>query len=119
MVSEDYSQAPLLEQGRIVGLLNKESIANWMGRKAIEQTPDFFLSETTIGDIIPSDASSDNYKIISRKTNLVEGRDQFIDMLGSAIPLEALLITEGGRDNEKLLGIITRSEDLGTIIKNI
>lgn len=119
MVTNDFSQAPILEDGKIIGLLNKESIANWMGRNVADGEPDFLLSDTKVKTLISSGLPKGNYKIIPRTINLVEARDLFLEKLGSIVPLEVLLITQNGKPNESLLGIITRNEDLGVIIKNI
>ncbi len=119
MVKDDYSQAPILDNGKIIGLLTKEGIATWLGQLAINDDTIICTKETTVGKLIPHINTTDNFKLISRKTNIVQARDYFIEALGRPIPLETLLITENGRDSEGLIGIITRSEDLGVIIKSL
>lgn len=119
MVLNDYSQAPILENGKTAGLLTKEGIATWLGQLAIKDDTIICTKETTVGNLTPHINTIDNYKLISRKTNIVEARDYFIEALGKPVPLEALLVTDNGRATEGLLGIITRSEDLSVIVKNL
>ncbi|WP_373523912.1 hypothetical protein [Aquiflexum sp.] len=48
--------------------------------------------------------------------DFVTAREYFIDNFGKKDLIEVLFITENGRRNEPLIGIITLSEDLEMII---
>lgn len=117
MVLNDFSQAPIIEDNIIVGMLNAEAVSKWLGKKIEEDI--ISLKETKVEEVLSCSDTQNNFKIIKRKTNLFEVQQIFIDNIGRVTPLEALIITENGKPTEAPIGIITRTEDLATIIKEI
>lgn len=117
MISKDYSQAPIIEDNTMVAMLNAEAIAKWLGKKIEEDI--ISIKETKVLEILSCSDTQNNFKIIKRNTTLFEAQQIFLDNIGNNTPLEALIITENGKSTELPIGIITRTEDLATIIKKI
>jgi predicted transcriptional regulator len=116
MIEKDYSQAPIIKEDFIIGLMDFEAIARWVG--AIHQegivTPD--LESSTIADLLGSISRLKNFRVIKKDTDFVTARECFVDSLGTSNIVIALIITENGRRDEPPIGIITLSEDLEKII---
>lgn len=116
MLSKDFSQAPIMDHDKIIAMLNSEAIAKWLGSKADDLIAP---QDTRVEEILSCSDTRNNFKLISRKTTLFEVLDIFIACIGNPTPLEALIITEHGKATEKPIGIITRSEDLAMVIREI
>lgn len=116
MVEKDYSQAPIVKEGYILGLINYEAMARWMAKLTATPEPLKLFRESSIQDVINGITRLKNYRIIKKTTDFVTAREYFVESLGNPHPAEALLITETGRRDEPILGIITISEDLEKII---
>jgi len=67
----------------------------------------FSLAETPISQVLEYVEDEDNYRFVSRNKSLLEVLQLFEDYAGSGRRLEAVLITDSGKPNEKLLGIVT------------
>lgn len=117
MVEMDFSQAPIVKEGYILGLINYEALARWMARLTATPEPLKLFRESTIQDVLNGIIRLKNYRIIKKTTDFVTAREYFVESLGNPHPAEALLITENGRRDEPILGIITISEDLEKIIE--
>lgn len=116
MIDKDYSQVPILKDGYLLGMINFESIARWMAKISKLENPFEVCKKTTVEDVFKATQHLKNYRIIKSNTDFVTARECFIDSLGKKDLTEALFITENGRRNEPLIGIITLSEDLEMII---
>jgi CBS domain-containing protein len=104
----NYSQFPVYDKNnKFVGLLSERCIARWLA----SQVKDNFvsLSNTTIGEVLEYDETDgSNVCFISKDTTIYDALNKFTahhDMKYS--PIEAVLITEHGKESEELLGIIT------------
>ena len=101
-----FSQFPVYHKGNFVGLLTENGITNWLSRSLLRDT--CFLSETKIADVLGFEEKESNYLFISRNLSVFEAKSKFLDHLNNGnARLDALLITENGKPNESLLGIIT------------
>ncbi|SMD45735.1 Predicted transcriptional regulator with C-terminal CBS domains [Aquiflexum balticum DSM 16537] len=116
MVEKDYSQVPIIKEGYILGMVNFESIARWMAKITTLESPFEICKKSTIEDVFKATQQFKNYRIIKSNTDFVTAREYFIDSLGKKSLTEALMITENGRRDEPIIGIITISEDLEMII---
>ena len=101
-----FSQFPVYDDNNFMGLLTENGIANWLAHSVEDDI--FSISETSIGDVFAHEESRDNYQFISKNISVYEAKEKFIYHLEKgAVKLDALLITENGKETEKLLGIIT------------
>lgn len=98
---KDYSQFPIFENnGNLVALLTENGIVKWLAKKAIEEI--VAIDETKIEELLDDDEKSQNYRFVSRNRDIYYIQDLF-----QKPDVEAVFVTETGKANEKILGIIT------------
>lgn len=103
-----YTQAPIMAEGKIAGLLTSNMIVRWMGMSLAENT--FDLDNTTLGDVLELVGAEDNFELVAVDTSLVDITDLFYRRQQEGRKLEAVLITRGGASAEPPLGIITKRD---------
>ncbi|HOL16695.1 MAG TPA: CBS domain-containing protein [Bacillota bacterium] len=111
-----YSQAPVLEQDTIAGLITTSLIVRWMGHSLDEGT--FDLENTTVGAILDQLKCMKCFEIVSAATSLYEIPELFLSYQEHGGKLEAVLITRYGSNREPLLGIIT-NRDLPAVQRHL
>lgn len=116
MTDKNYSQMPILNNGKFKALLTTDTIARWLGSNVDDDI--FSLKETTIGHVIEFTEYPDNLHFVSRTTTLFKVLELFDKYEQNGKRLDALLITETGNQNDKILGIITLY-DLPKLLREI
>ncbi len=112
MYERDFSQLPIYAGAQFVGLLTNNTIGRWLGANVA--TDLFSVNETTIEQVLGYREADDAVAFVDRETTLVEVEQTFVTYEQRGKSLDALLITQNGRETEKPLGIIT-VYDLPTI----
>lgn len=104
--TKGFSQFPVYEHGKFKGLITENGITIWLSNSLGE---DFFIpSETKIKDIIGYEEKADNYLFVSRNISIFKAKELYLNHINrGSVKLDALLITEHGKPDETLLGIIT------------
>jgi len=115
MTKHSYSQVPVTDGGRCVGLLTTNTIARWLGANAAEDLVS--LRDTSVADVMEHTESKDNYRIVGRGESQFDVLALFQDFEGRGKRLEAVLISDAGKAEQALLGIITLYE-MPTLIRN-
>ncbi|WP_416673605.1 CBS domain-containing protein [Egbenema bharatensis] len=100
----DYSQFPVYEGDRFIGLLTENGITRWLARHTVTNLTLIEFEEILITKLLPEEEIRTNCSFIARDISVDEVIEQFSDNLF----LEAVLITQNGKKSEKLLGIATR-----------
>lgn len=101
-----YSQFPVYDAKRFVGLLTENGITRWLTQAVDDES--ISLSEVKLSDVFHFEREKNNFVFISKETDIYETREIFKNMLDKSGPkLDAVLITDTGEQNEELLGIIT------------
>ncbi|WP_182199970.1 CBS domain-containing protein [Paraliobacillus salinarum] len=103
-----YSQFPIYRNKQFVGLLTDKHITQWLARN-IDTSFDHLL-ETRILKIIQDDQMARNYLFINKQMTIYEAEDIFLRQLKQQKRLDALLITESGKQTEQLLGMVTTND---------
>ena len=103
-----YTQAPLLDDGNMVGLVTSNMIVKWMGISLANDS--FDIDNTTIYDLVQAVGREGNYEVVSVNKSLFEIPDLFYRWQQEGKKLEAVLITQNGKVSEPLLGIITNRD---------
>ncbi len=103
-----YTQAPVQENGRITGLLTLKMIVQWMGISLANNT--FDIEKTTIGDLMELVGESNGYEIVPTNKSLLEIPDLFYRWQDKGKKLEAVIITQKGKDDDPVKGIITNRD---------
>lgn len=116
MTEKTFSQIPVLSNGKFKALLTTDTISRWLGSNVEDDI--FSLKETTIGHVLKFTEDPDNFHFVSKKITLFGVLAFFDDYEKQGIRLDALLITDSGKQNEKIIGIITVS-DLPKLLREI
>ena len=105
-----FSQFPVYdENNNFIDFLTEKSITEWLSEYVTENSEVInFNKDATVKKVIEFEGIKDNYKFVSTET-LLEHVDKFFF---DDRKLEAVLITQNGKENETLLGIITSSDIL-------
>lgn len=101
-----YSQFPVFNsEGEFISLVTESGITNWLASNVKDDLISF--EETRVSDLLSVDELAETYRFISRRTTVYEAKDYFLQAANEGRKLEALLITESGKSNQSLLGIVT------------
>ncbi len=105
MTEKIFSQIPIISSGQFKALLTTNTISRWLGSNVDNDI--FSLKETTIGQVLGFTEDPDNIRFVSKNTTLFNALESFDDFERRGKRLDALLITDSGNKNEKIIGIIT------------
>jgi predicted transcriptional regulator len=101
-----YSQFPVFNSdGKFISLVTESGITNWLASKVKDDLISF--EETKVSDLLSVDELAMTYRFVSRTNTVYEAKDYFLQAANRGQKLEALLITESGKSNQALLGIVT------------
>jgi len=100
-----FTQFPVYEGHEFRGLVTTVGITNWLattisGNQIPKKMP-------TLYDILHHEKNRVNYKFVSRYITIYDAEEIFKQGVERGKRFEALLITEHGKPQQKLLGIIT------------
>lgn len=99
-----FSQFPVMEGIRFLGLLTENGITRWLARKVVNSDSLVELDDAKVCDLVREEEERKNAAFVSKDKPTTEVREMF-RCNGF---LEAILITHHGRPTEKLLGLINR-----------
>lgn len=116
MTEKNFSQIPIISNGKFKALLTTDTISRWLGSNVADDI--FSLRETTIGHVLKFSEYPNNFLFVARNTTLFKVLEFFDEFEGRGKRLEALLITDSGNQNDKIIGIITIS-DLPKLLREI
>lgn len=100
-----FNQIPIYEHQTFIGLVTSAGITYWLADKMTEDN--ISREMPTLLDIYTHEKQKKTYRFIERELSVYEAEEYFKKSVADGKRLEALLITENGKPNEKLLGIIT------------
>lgn len=106
MSENNFSQVPIVDDNRFIGLLNSNTITRWFGKttnKEIDENGSTIIIKTQIKNVLDYEETDKNYEYINRNTYLHE----VVNIFENNKQIDAILITQNGKKDEKLLGIIT------------
>jgi len=105
MRAGSFSQLPIRSDGKVFALLTSETVVRWL---ASELHNDLIsLSETKIEVVLPHTEDQEHYCFLSRRATLQDALSRFEDFTSRGKDLDAVLITENGRPDQNLVGILT------------
>jgi len=113
MIKNNYSQIPIVEDKNVLGLLTSNTITRFLG---INTNNDFseLLNEKLLNILKYTEYK--NYDFIQIDSSVFNIINKFEEFLSRGRFLDALLVTQNGKNNESLMGIIT-SWDLQSVYK--
>jgi predicted transcriptional regulator len=117
MMQQSFSQFPVFDESQnIIELINTSTIARWLSHN-LEQEGTIMIEKTKVGDLIPFIEFQLNYKFVAKNTSIYDAYDLFIGQINKEKRnLDAIFITDSGKQHEKLLGLIT-IEDIAPLIR--
>lgn len=111
-----FSQFPVYSSKKeVIELINTNTISRWLSSQ-LEHNGTIIIENAKVKDLIPEIEFKKNFKFISRNTSIYEAYDYFIYQINKEKRnLDVLFITNSGKEEEKLLGLIT-IEDIANLI---
>ena len=101
---KELSQFPVYQNGCYIGLLTENGITRWLAKYSVSKDTIIDFQDETVKDSLSMEEQRQNCQFISRNTTVQDAEDYFV----RNTMLEALLITETGKNDQTLMGIITR-----------
>lgn len=106
-----YSQFPIYDGKQFIGLLTHNGISAWLAN--YNDNCMVSIHDIPISEVFVYETHKDNYMFISKNLLLYEAKNLFVTHFQRKMTrLDALLITNNGRKDEELLGIITPTDVL-------
>jgi len=99
-----HTRFPVYDDNHFCGLITENSITHWLARHVDYQQNSLVVGDVTIETVLEVNKNRINYQFISKNTRVDEARKLFLDNSR----LEALLMTETAKVQQRLLGIATR-----------
>ncbi|MBN2219133.1 MAG: CBS domain-containing protein [Kosmotogaceae bacterium] len=105
IAEKSYSQIPVYDGGKFMGILTTNTIARWMAGTHEEERTN--SRKTRVREVMEYAEEDETVKFVSRKANLFDIVASFGEFSGLGKRLEAIIVTENGRRSETPLHIIT------------
>ena len=100
---KEYSQFPVYKDKIFTGLLTENGISRWLANHAIDESPLIEFNEIQLSSVFLEEEKRENYSFVTRNMTMLDAENQFMQKPD----MEALLITETGKHDQALLGIVT------------
>lgn len=100
-----YTQFPVYTGNTFKGLVTTTGITYWLAKSMVNKELPKYMP--TLSNILHFEKEHTNYKFIPHDTTVYEAVEIFKEGVGFGKRYEALLITEHGKPQQKLIGIIT------------
>jgi len=107
----NFSKIPIYNNGEFLFLATAETLVRYFAENSEKE-----LSTAKIQEMEPFMEHRDNYRFVSKDTDIFQVADIFEIYYRNKQKLDAVIITEHGEKNEKPIGIITQF-DVGEIYK--
>lgn len=116
LYEKSFSQCAIYKGTELLGILTSNTIARWLGVCVDEDM--FSLEETSISTVLEYTENPNNYSFLKRDATIFDALETFHDFEKNGINCDAILITQSGKQDERLLGIIT-TWDITKIFRKI
>lgn len=103
---KQFSQFPVLSQGRFAGLITENAVVRWLGRHSVS-APDVDLDDVRVNRVM-KEQESEYKRCIFAFARLDDPEDEVMSRFVTSRLLEVVLLTEDGRSTSALAGIITQ-----------
>jgi predicted transcriptional regulator len=106
---KQFSQFPVIAEGKIIGLLTENGITRWLSSEVTKESIIDF-ADAKVAEVLAHEEKRDNMILIGRLREMNEIRMRFAENPF----LEAAIITQSGKPDQKPLGILTRWDFIET-----
>lgn len=100
-----FTQFPIYRSKQFVGLLTDKKVLHWIAHNMNGNFSE--LLKTPLIKLIDDNGSDLNYRFIPRSMDIYQAEGLLLEMFKKHEGIAALLITEDGKSNQKLLGMVT------------
>ncbi|WP_029050323.1 CBS domain-containing protein [Cupriavidus sp. amp6] len=100
-----FSQLPITSNGQFIALLTTETVVRWLASEVSEDL--ISLQSTEVEEVLRHVEDDNHYCFISKRATLDDALSKFAEVNDRGKNLDAILITEDGKIEQKLLGILT------------
>jgi predicted transcriptional regulator len=107
MHDNSFSQLPVHDGEKLVGLLTGETIARWLAARFDGGVG--ILEEEPVGKVLEHQEAV-GYVLVGQAATVFDGLKEFDQSLHSGTSLQAIIVTASGRATETPLGILTPSD---------
>jgi predicted transcriptional regulator len=115
MQAASFVQVPVFEQGKIVDIINCQTVVRWLADN-IQPSGNLDIDALTVKELVPYIEYKRNFRFISKAASLYEAYEVFVEHKNSTNNhLDGLFISENGDENSKILGLITLDEIVGAL----
>ncbi len=108
LAANNFSQAPIYEHGRCLGLLSATSIAEWLSQQP-PQRP-VLLNKLTLRDLLKTITRQEDWATVERTASIADVLELFRRFEQRGLHLKVVLLTESGSADQRPLGVITMSD---------
>lgn len=105
MLAGSFSQVPIYDDGRFEGLLTAESIARWLATRLEGGVG--LVEEEPVRVVLGYAEFDDNYRLVPRSVTVFDAIDVFTALALQGRPLDAVIVTQHGKREERPLTIAT------------
>jgi predicted transcriptional regulator len=112
MHDNSFSQLPVLDGEKLVGLLTGETIARWLAARLDGGVG--ILEEEPVGKVLEHQEAA-GYVLVAQAATVFDGLKAFDQALRSGTALQAVIVTANGKATETPLGIVTPSDIPGLV----
>jgi len=109
--ARDYSQFPVIDGGRLKGLLTENGITRWLAKNANGIDGRSGVHEVPVKDLLDADANRGAYEVVRVSMTI----ERAVECMSAQPTLEALLVRHGVRRVIPLRGIVTRWDILQVV----
>lgn len=100
-----FSQVPVCDDSKCLGLLTAETIARWLSAEL--PVNGGLVEEQSIAEVLAHQEDLENHTFVGRLATVDDALAAFEAFMARGKRLDAVLITQNGRSTEGLLGIVT------------
>jgi predicted transcriptional regulator len=100
----DYSQFPVYQDKRFLGMLTENGVTRWLARHVVRTLSLVELDDIFVSHVLQSEEARKNHQFVPGDMRL----DEVSALFAKQMLLEAVLVTASGKQTEELLGIATR-----------
>ncbi len=110
MKEHSYKYIPILEDGVLVGMFSAKTVLDIMTSEGVDVFKDEVTFESISKYIAIENVSSKTFAFVGNSTPLCEVKDIFKEDVENKERINIIFVTQHGKSDEKLLGIITAWE---------
>lgn len=101
----NFTQFPVYRGKKFTGLLTDKRVLHWIAQHMNGNFAE--ILKTPVSELLHNGSDQQNYRFIPRSMSIYEAEEIFLATFKKHDGVDALLITENGKSDEKLLGMMT------------